>query len=138
MNEKKQKQAAAVILLVVESVIALLIAWRQGMAVSNPFSLNARYLSDGCFVIGLTVSGIGALTWIASTGFFDMMSYGIGYGVRVLLGVFSINRKPKNRNFYEYKMAKAEKRSEPIYFILVCGMIFVLLSLVFLKCYYMN
>lgn len=137
MKEQRQKRKTAVILLLCETAAALLIAWRQGLSSSNSIPLNARYLSDGCFVVGLMVSGIGALIWIASTGFFDMVGYGIQYGIKMLTGIFSANRKPQNKNFYEYKIEKQINREKTIYFVLICGLIFVGLSLIFLKIYYL-
>jgi len=119
-----------------EAIIALLIARYQGFAIGKSFTLNARYLSDGCFVIGFLISGIGALTWISTTGFFDMMSYGVVYGVKALVGLFGGSRKPQNKDFYTYKLEKDEKRGKPIYSILICGLIFVALSAGFLWIYY--
>ncbi len=122
--------------LVVEAVIALLIARHQGLNAGNTFQLNARYLSDGCFVIGFMISGIGALTWISTTGFFDMMTYGVQYGVRALIGLFGGNRRPKNQDFYDYKTERDEKRGKPMYALLICGLVFIALSALFLGIYY--
>ena len=123
-------------ILVLETVVALLIARYRGMSAENELALNARYLSDGCFVVGFMMSGIGALTWISTTGFFDIMSYGVQYGVRALVGLFGGNRKPMNKDFYEYKLEKEERRGKTVYSVLVCGLIFVALSVIFLKVYY--
>ena len=123
-------------ILIVEAVIALLIARHQGLNADNEFALNARYLSDGCFVVGFMATGIGALTWISTTGFFDMMSYGVVYGVRALIGLFGGNRRPQNKDFYDYKTEKDEKRGKPVYGLLICGLVFIALSVLFLSMYY--
>ena len=136
-QEKKQaKWAIWAALLLAEAVVAGLIARYQGLNAANTLSLNARYLSDGCFVVGLMMTGVGLLTWVATTGFFDMMSYGVQYGVRALIGLFGGNRRPDNKNFYEYKLEKDEKRGKPVYAILLSGIAYILLSVVFLAVYY--
>lgn len=37
--------------------ISALTAWHQGFAWAQPLALNARYLSDGCFVAGGAAGG---------------------------------------------------------------------------------
>ncbi|NLG24635.1 MAG: DUF3899 domain-containing protein, partial [Clostridiales bacterium] len=57
------------------ALIALLAALRQGLDLAEPAYQNARHLSDGCFVAGLLLAGVGGLAAIAATGFFDMFAY---------------------------------------------------------------
>jgi len=133
---KSKKWLIWVGILILEAVVALLIARHQGLRAGNSFTLNARYLSDGCFVVGFMMSGIGVLTWISTTGFFDMMTYGVQYGIRVLVGLFGGNRRPQNKDFYEYKTERDEKRGKPVYSLLICGLVFIVLSLAFLGIYY--
>lgn len=121
----------------IEIVIALgaasWIAGFRGFAWSNPFQLNARYLSDGFFVIGLIMTGLGLLVWISTTGFFDMMSYGF----RSLLVLFTSLKKPKDHmTFYDYKTARDEKRGKAQWSILVVGAACIVLSVVCVLLYY--
>ena len=119
-----------------EVFAAVMIARYQGLGAGQTLSMNMRFLSDGCFVVGLMMAGIGALTWVATTGFFDMLSYGVIYGVRAVIGLFGGNRKPNDQTFCDYKTAKDEKRGAAQYVILVSGIVFVALSVVFLTLYY--
>lgn len=121
----------------VETVAAGMIARYQGLDATQSLSVNARFLSDGCFVVGLVMTGVGLLTWVSTTGFFDMLSYGVIYGVRAFVGLFGGNRKPNDQTFYDYKTAKDEKRGAAQYAILVSGIVFIALSVGFLAIYYM-
>ena len=120
----------------VEAAIAVMIARYQGLDGAQTLSMNARFLSDGCFVVGLVMTGVGLLTWVATTGFFDMLSYGVQYGVRAFVGLFGGNRKPNDKSFYDYKMERDEKRSAAQYSVLISGIGFIALSVLFLVMYY--
>lgn len=119
-----------------EAAVALMIAMHQGLDAGQTISMNARFLSDGCFVVGLMMTGVGLLTWVATTGFFDMISYGVVYGVRALVGLFGGSRRPNDQTFYDYKMAKEEKRGAAQYAILISGIAMIALSVLFLALYY--
>lgn len=124
------------VLAALEALAAVMIARYQGLDAAQTLSMNARFLSDGCFVVGLLMTGVGLLTWVSTTGFFDMLSYGVIYGVRAVVGLFGGSRKPNDQTFYDYKMAKEEKRGAAQYAILVSGIVFIALSVVFLMTYY--
>ena len=114
-------------------VLSLLIARTRGLSLQHPFALNARYLSDGFFVVGMVMTGIGTLMWVSTTGFFDMMSY----GVRSLLVLFSPLKKPsEHQSFYDYKVARDEKRGKVRYGLLLTGIGHILMSLLLLGIYY--
>ena len=113
--------------------ISALTAWHQGFAWAQPLALNARYLSDGCFVAAVLLVGTGALAWISCTGFFDIFSY----AVKSLLVLFTSLRKPQEQvSFYEFKLLKEEKRGTVPRFILYVGLLFLGLSVLFLWIYY--
>lgn len=115
-------------------LIAGLVAISQGFDTSAPLAMNARWLSDGCFVAGMLMTGVGLLVWISTTGFFDMFSYGF----HSLLVLFSPLRKPENHEtFFDYKMAKDERRGKPLMALLIVGICFILLSMACLGVYYM-
>ena len=119
-----------------EVFAAVMIARYQGLGAEQTMAMNARFLSDGCFVVGLMMTGIGLLTWVATTGFFDMLSYGVVYGVRAVIGLFGGNRKPNDQTFYDYKTAREEKRGAAQYAILISGIVLIALSVLFLMLYY--
>ncbi len=119
-----------------EAAVAVMIARYQGLDAAQTISMNSRFLSDGCFVVGLVMTGVGLMTWVATTGFFDMITYGVKYGVRALVGLFGGNRKPNDKTFYDYKMEQDEKRGSAQYAILISGVVFIALSVLFLVMYY--
>lgn len=118
---------------VVALAIALPVAVQRGLEWPQEAYLSARYLSDGFFVAGLIIGGIGLLVWISTTGFFDMFSYGF----HSLLVLFSSLRKPKDHeHFYDYKVARDAKRGKPKYYLVIVGAVCVVLSLACLALYY--
>ena len=114
-------------------VIAWLAASHQGFALGGDWAGNFRYLSDGCFVAGVVFTGLGLLTWVSTTGFFDMF----GYAMKSLLVLFTPLKKPQEHaKFYEYKMEKEAKRQKAKTTVLFTGIGYILASLVFLYLYY--
>lgn len=66
-----------------------------------------RWLSayaSGFMTVGVVIFGVGLLTWISTTGLFDML----GYGASVLWD--RVTFKNRNTRFYDYKTAREEKR----------------------------
>lgn len=120
--------------IVIGLLIAGLVAISADFGAGQTLSMNARILSDGCFVAGLIMTGVGLLVWISTTGFFDMFSYGF----HSLLVLFSPLRKPEgHETFYDYKMAKDERRGRPMAALVVVGAGYILTSLLCLAVYYM-
>lgn len=118
---------------VIGVVISAMTAWHQGFAWSQSFALNARYVSDGCFVAAVLLVGVGALSWISCTGFFDIFSYAI----KSILVLFTPLRKPQDHiSFYDYKQLKAGKRGKSPRFIFDVGLIFLGISVLSLWLYY--
>ena len=114
------------------ALISIAAAFARGFAAGQPGYLAARYFSDGFFVAGLILSGLGGLIWISSTGFFDMLSYGF----HSLLVLFSGLKKPEtHESFYDYKTRRDERRGKPQFFILIVGLGFLALSLTCLALY---
>jgi hypothetical protein len=119
--------------------MAVLLAVSYGIALGlgfhwdGPLNLNARYLSDGFFVTGLVVTGVGALLWVSTTGFFDIFAY----AVRSMLVTFTPFIKPENfPKFYDYKMMRMKKRGKANYSALLEGLILIALSVIMLLVYY--
>jgi len=88
-----------------------------------------RILSDCLLFPGALFGGIGALTWIAAKGTFDMLGYGFSY-------FFSgfVNPKKKRETFYEYKLRK-EDDGKWLPELFLVGMFYLLLSIVFVLIY---
>ena len=116
----------------IASLIAIAVFWSKGFF-GHSTAVNIQILADGFFVSGMLLAGLGALIWISTTGFFDMMSY----GVHSLTVLFSTLKKPKDHEtFYDYKTARAAKRGRPRMGILFAGIGCILISLLFLALYY--
>lgn len=118
-------------------VIGVLIAWlsarARGMKADISPALYARYWSDGCFVSALVIGGVGALTWVSSTGFLDIFSYGFSS----LLTLFTSLRKPKDQvSYFDYKTYRAEKRKPARCEWLIVGLLFLAASVILLQIYY--
>lgn len=120
-------------LVIAGAAIACAIAHYRGYAPGNPFALNARYLSDGFFVVGFMMASIGGLVLISTTGFFDIMSY----GMHSLLVLFSFLKKPKDHpSYYDYKVGRDARRGKPHFTLLLTGLAFLALAGIFLGIYY--
>lgn len=88
---------------------------------------KVRILSD-CFLFpGVLFGGLGALSWIAAKGTFDML----GYGFAFFLGPI-FNPKKKMESFYEYKMRKEEAGEKWLPQMFVVGLFYLLVSIIFM------
>lgn len=128
----KQKLLKFGVPFLIGAVIALAVAWGQGLGgTGSAWSLRA--LSDGCFVTTILMGGMGVMMWVSTTGFFDIFSY----AGKSLLVLFSPLKQPeKLKKFYEYKADKDEKRKKADYTLLIVGAAYLLLSFAFLGGYY--
>ncbi len=110
-------------------VLAALIVIYEMKAFASDEKLPKEYLiaiSDGCFVSGVIVGGLGALVLISGEGFFDLLAYGVG----ILLKSFSKNKN--HESFIDYKQRKESERGNiKIWFVAVVGAAFILLGILF-------
>ena len=113
--------------------IAGSIAVHQGFDWALSIAMNCRHLSDGLFVAGVVFTGLGLLTWVSTTGFFDMFSFAVKRAAEMLMPWVKLKDRP---NFYEYKMEKEAKRKKPLTTILFTGLGLIAASLVCLMLYY--
>lgn len=75
-------------------------------------------LSDCLIVPGVLLGGIGAIGWIATSGVYDML----GYGVSHILSNFHIGKREHRwETYYDYKVRKTEKRAAPPWSVLITG-----------------
>ncbi len=88
---------------------------------------------SNCFLFpAVLIGGIGALSWIANEGTFDMLSYGIGTFFQFL------HPQKKRESFYEYKMRKQENQKGWFQHLLVIGIVCFAASAVCLLLYYIS
>lgn len=113
--------------------IAIPVALAQGFAFGQAAYRNAGCLSDGCFIAGVLLTSVGLLSWISTTGFFDLFAYAL-HSLPVL---FTALKKPEeHESYYDYKAMREEKRDKPLYFLIIVGVACLLLSVIFLGLYY--
>ena len=113
--------------------VAIPLAFSRGFVFDGDTVVNAAALSDGCFVAAVLLCGVGILAWTATTGFFDIFSYGF----KSLLVLFSSVKHPDDHMHYaDYKAMKELKRGKTIHFILYVGLVFLGLAGLFLAVYY--
>lgn len=111
-------------------LIASLIAIYQFKNYASPEKRLSEYfiaMSDGCFVSGVIVGGIGSLVLISGEGFFDLIAYGLG----ILVKAFS-KKTNNHESFVDYKQRKESERGNvKIWFIAVVGAAFIILGIIF-------
>ena len=128
MNKKEFKKYVIAMIIAVAMFVAG--AFSQGLF--EPDTLQERYgcLSD-CFLFpGVLLGGLGALTWIAEEGMFDM----IGYGFKFFFGRM-FHPREKQESFYEYKVRKWERPRTWLKQWFIVGMCCMGLSVIFLLLY---
>jgi len=123
--DKKRKWIAYGVAAAVGLAIALAVAVYRGFGLGQPGHVNAGAVSDGCFVAGVLIFGVGCLMWIGTTGFFDMLSY----GMRSFFNLILPHKRPENEpKFYDYKMEKEKRRGKPTYTLVIVGAALLLIS----------
>ena len=84
-----------------------LIEYRQYIGAYQAWQV--RCWSDAFFVPAVLWTGLGAMMWIATTGFFDIFSYAFSS----LLVLFSVLKNPRDhKHYFEYKQDREERRKE--------------------------
>ncbi len=112
----------------VAAVVAGTVCWYRGFSFSATARENWRALADGFFTAGVVVGGMGALSVVAATGFFDMLTYGLqGLWIRLTPFMHPKGQMP----FDEYREARVEKRGPKRYTMVIVGLVCILLSLIF-------
>ena len=81
-------------------------------------------ISDACFVPGIFFTGIGLLVLVSNEGFFDILAY----GMHSLVTLFTPFKHKENQPYYDFKVARAEKRQKPKNIVLWVGVAFLLLA----------
>jgi len=136
MGKKKSFWISLVVQLVIALVIAALMYANTVDDLNPAIYEHKRYAavpeawpmycaSNALFVPGVMWLGVSGLMWIATTGFFDMF----GYAFKSVVMLFSPLKKPGDiEHFYDYKVAKEEKRagkSVP-YAMLIVGVVLIM------------
>ncbi|MBQ8092510.1 MAG: DUF3899 domain-containing protein [Clostridia bacterium] len=123
-------------ILVTACIGIMIAAWAarlRGFSAATSFQLKLRYASDGCFVSAVLLCGVGVLTLISTTGFFDIFAYGVQ---TLWHHISSIWRGYEHVRYYDYKAMRAEKRGKGLWYILAVGLCFLAVSVLLLVLYY--
>ena len=115
--------------------IALIIGISMCLLVlsGNDFSTQSlvdkyRILTDAFSIPGIVFIMVGALVFVSTEGFFDMLSYGLGKFAAALI---PFNRK-KDESFFDYKTRKNEERFSGYSFLFYVGILFLVIAGVFM------
>lgn len=108
---------------IVCSICTSLTAWARGVFEQTALIHVFHILSDSFLVVGIVATCIALLLFVSNEGTFDM----IVYGVQTFWGVFKKDMSRKYDTFYDYRVARQEKK-KPFMFLLVCGALFLLMS----------
>lgn len=115
-------------------IIWVLMAISKGLFVSDTAKDCIRHVSD-CFAVpGILLSCIAAMSWAGSQGAFDML----GYGTKSFLGLFSKSiRAELPKSYYDYKKQADNKGRKWLVKLLIVGVGFIMISIVFDIVYFM-
>lgn len=121
----------------VASLITFIVFWIRGFFTNNA-GVNIQILSDGFFVSGILLLAFAGMMFISGEG----ALIGIGFVLRSVAQIF-IPMGRKNHEFYgQYRervlAEKKEKKKNGDHCILVVGLTFLAISLVFTIIWYVN
>lgn len=127
MNKKLFKQY--LIYAGIAIVIFVICIWNWELFAAVTMKERLRILSDSFLMPAALLGGIGALSWIASHGTFDMLGFAFSS-----LKSLMLHPKQKQESFYEYKLRKEEKTGwlAPMF---VVGMMCLFFSVICLGIY---
>lgn len=128
----KQRIVPYAIAAAVGLVIAVAIMLGKNIFAETDAVKVMQILSDSFFVPGVLLTGVGLLVFVSNAGLFDMLAY----GVHLIYDRFIRDvTKRKYRTFYDYKESRKDKKKD-ITSLLMVGIVFIILSVVFLILHY--
>ena len=103
-------------------------------AFNNPEQkMLMQYFTDSFFAVGVITAMIGLLIFVSNGGVFDMLIYGV---YRFITLFKKDHMKVKYQTFYDYRVAKAERKKSSFLFLVIVGALFVGISMIFLVLWY--
>ncbi|HHT66697.1 MAG TPA: DUF3899 domain-containing protein [Erysipelotrichaceae bacterium] len=130
--------------LIVGFVIAVLYGlftpW-EALKESRPINIDSELtkvffiLTNSAFIVGVLTASFGLLILAANGGAFEM----IVYGIRRFFSLFQKDvNKIKFKTFYDYHIYNQGKPKQPFLFLVVVGLVFIGLSMIFYVIYAQN
>lgn len=103
------------------------IAWAKDIFAQAEPAQVCHILCDAFFAVGTVLCCAGLLVFSSNEGTFDMMVY----GVSSFIDMFRAKSRKKYPTFFDYRESRADVKF-PFDFLLLCGLLFIAVSLVFL------
>lgn len=103
------------------------IAWAKDIFAQAEPAQVCHILCDAFFAVGTVLCCAGLLVFSSNEGTFDMMVY----GVSSFIDMFRAKSRKKYPTFFDYRESRADVKF-PFAFLLLCGLFFIAVSLVFL------
>lgn len=130
----KKETRVALVKYSVTLIISLLVTYLyvHGQDTTTKLGLY-RYLCDGFFIPGIMLLCMGALCFLANTGSFDGISWGLNFAIKTLIPFGRLKKQQKYGDYVE------KRRANPIkgyHFLLHIGGTDIVLSLIFLALFY--
>ncbi len=126
MKEPRKIILRYLITLAAASGMFLLVLWINDFSSATALVDKYRILADGFTVPGVILIMLTALVRLSSEGAFDGLGYVLRHGAYLL-----IPRKYKHETYYDYKKSKGEKKPHGYSCMFFVGVVFVLISIVF-------
>jgi hypothetical protein len=127
---KKQKMIASIVVYVIGLLIASSIIF-SGDTFSQPQAEVMKIISNAFLIPGVLFAGVGALMFVSNMGYFGIFDYGfkqlnISFGSKEKRKEF----RDKYPDYFTFNNERSKEQAQ-FTFILVPGIIFLLLSLLF-------
>ena len=110
------------------AIITVIMVISFGYSSDDSLAVKYTILSDSFFVPGIIMLLVGLLIWVSTTGFFDALAYGATVFIK---GFTRFKRTERFERFYEYKERKAEGRGFTHGYLLISGLVYLLIGVVF-------
>ncbi len=118
----------------IASLITFVVFWVKGFF-TDDIGVNIQILSDGFFVSGFLMTAVAGLLYIGGEGGF----IGIGFVLRNVIQAFIPMGRKNHEVYAKYRERKlAEKKISSEKCILVTGLFFLALSVIFTVIWYAN
>ena len=134
ISEKKNLLLKYAVCIGVALLITVAVFWSKGFFTDSA-AVNIQILSDGFFVSGIVVSAVAGLLFVGGEGMF----ISLGFVFRNVVLTFIPGGRKKHERYADYRARKLEGlKKEEDHCILVTGLSFLALGVLFSVIWYMN
>ena len=111
---------------VVGLILALWVTISKDLFAEERLYMIYQILAESFSVPAVLMLGFGGLVFVSNEGMFDSLSYGL----TSFMDLFRKEKRNKFNTFYDYKESKKD-RSMSFGYLLICGIVFVAIAIVF-------